>query len=99
MGMSCPLVIELCPDGLGRCRRCHEGAAEELGYLVDDDAIHEQRLPEWNCVCIRADEQAWGVRSVAPGGIDAADDHRVTRLHEHLIGVGDEVHLAAHARE
>jgi len=60
-------------------------------------AFHGQRLPEWNRVCIGGDEQARGVRSVAPCVIDAADDRRVTRVHQHLVDVGDEVDLATHA--
>jgi len=60
-------------------------------------AFHGQRLPEWNRVCIGGDEQARGVRSVAPRVIDAADDRRVTRVHQHLVDVGDEVDLATHA--
>lgn len=31
--------------------------------------------------------------------VDAADDDRVTRLHEHLVGVGEEVDFSAHAAE
>ncbi len=31
--------------------------------------------------------------------IDAADDDRVTRLHAHLVGVGEEVDFSAHAAE
>jgi hypothetical protein len=61
-------------------------------------AFHGQRLPEWNRVCIGGDEQARGVRSVAPRVIDPADDRRVTRVHQHLVDVGDEVDLATHAR-
>lgn len=61
-------------------------------------AFRGQRLPEWNRVCIGGDEQARGVRSVAPRVIDPADDRRVTRVHQHLVDVGDEVDLATHAR-
>src|SRR5271169_1306564 len=56
-------------------------------------------LVEWSCICVGADEQAWRARPVAPCVVDATDDHRVAWLHEHLIGVGDEVDLAAHARQ
>src|SRR6202011_1651598 len=56
-------------------------------------------LAEWGCVCVGADEQAWRARPVAPGVIDAADDHRVAELHEHLIGFGDQVDLPAYAGE
>jgi hypothetical protein len=56
-------------------------------------------LAEWGCMCHGADEQAWLVRPVAAGLVDTTDDHRVARLHEHLIGVGDQKDFSARAGE